>query len=194
MKKLDKNKPDFSLHIVEKTSIPGLLVIRRPIFKDDRGFFKEVFRQDEFKKATGISFVPKQWNHSYSKPNVIRGLHAENWNKIVYPVTGKMFAAVADIRPESRTFGKYTSFNFDAKDLRALYIPKGLANSICVVGKIPVHYFYLVDAYYSGKDTRAVAWDDPDIGVSWPIKDPVISKRDRSNPRLRDLYPEKFGK
>ena len=194
MKKQAKDKPDFSLHIIEKTSIPGLLVIKRPTFKDERGYFKEIFRVDELEKTTGIKFIPKQWNHTYSKPNVIRGLHAESWDKIVYPITGKMFTAIVDIRPDSKTFGEYETFNFDGKDLKALFIPKGLANSICVLGSSPVHYFYLVDAYYSGKDTRAIAWNDPDIGINWPIKNPIISERDRGNPRLRDLFPEKFRK
>lgn len=194
MKKQAKNNPDFSLHIIEKTSILGLLVIKRPTFKDERGYFKEVFRQDGLEKTAGIKFSPIQWNHSYSKPRVIRALHAENWNKIVYPVTGKMFAALVDIRPDSKTFGEYETFTFDGKDLKALFIPKGLANSICVLGSTPVHYLYLVDAYYSGKDTRAIAWDDPDIGIDWPITDPIISERDRNNPRLRDLFPEKFKK
>ncbi len=192
MKRRGKDKPNYSLHIIKKTSIAGLFVIERPIFKDKRGFFKEIFRQDELKKATGVNFCPKQWNHSYSKPRVIRALHAENWNKVVYPITGKMFTAVVDIRPNSKTFGKYETFTFDGKDYKALFISKGLANSICVNGRTPVHYLYLVDAYYSGKDTRAVAWNDPDINIRWPIKNPIISERDKNNPRLRDLYPEKF--
>lgn len=194
MKKLDKNKPDFSLQEVKKTSIQGLFVIKRPVFADERGFFKEIFRQDEFEKTTGIRFAPKQWSHAYSKPGVIRALHAEGWNKIVYPITGEMFAAIVDIRPDSKTFGKYETFIFDGKDLRALFISKGLANSICVTGSIPVHYLYLVDAYYSGEDKRAIAWDDPDLNIKWPVKDPIISERDRQNPRLRDLFPEKFKK
>jgi len=80
-------------------------------------------------------------------------LHAEGWNKLVYPVTGKMFAAIVDIRPDSKTFGKVETFTFDETRLRALFIPEGLANSICVVGTKPVHYFYLVDKYYDGSDT-----------------------------------------
>ena len=105
-----------------------------------------------------------------------------------------MFSAIVDIRPKSPTFGKFETFTFDENSHKALFIPKGLANSICVVGKEPVHYMYLVDAYYEGKDTRAIVWNDPDIGISWPVKNPIISERDRNNPRLRDLFPEKFKK
>ena len=176
---------------IKKTSIEGLLVIERPTFADDRGFFREAFRLNELEEA-GVKFNPVQWNHSKSLPRVIRALHAENWNKLVYPITGKMFAAIVDIRPDSKTFGKVETFNFDEETPKALFISKGLANSICVTGETPVHYMYLVDAYYTGGDTRAVAWDDPDLNIDWPIKNPIISERDRNNPRLRELFPEKF--
>ncbi|MEK7550871.1 MAG: dTDP-4-dehydrorhamnose 3,5-epimerase family protein [Patescibacteria group bacterium] len=180
------------IKIIQETSIAGLLIIERPTFADDRGFFREVFRLNELEEFTGEKFNIVQANHSCSLPRVIRGLHAENWNKLVYRVTGKMFVALVDIRPESKTFGEYLTFTFDEDSRKALFIPKGLANSICVIGDSPVHYFYLVDAYYDGKDTRAIAWDDPDLNIKWPLKDPIISDRDRNNPKLRDLFPEKF--
>lgn len=177
---------------VQCTSLSGLFVIERPTHRDDRGFFREVARWDELAEASGHAFAPVQWNHSVSKPRVIRALHAENWNKMVYPVTGRMFAAVVDIRPDRPTFGRVETFEFDEETPRALFVSAGLANSICVVGDKPVHYLYLVDAYYDGSDTRAVAWDDPDLAIAWPVKDPIISERDRNNPKLRDLFPEKF--
>ena len=183
---------DFSKQIITKTSIPGLLVIERPVFADDRGFFREVFRLNDLEEVIGEKFNIVQANHSYSLPKVIRALHAENWNKLVYPLTGKVFTAIVDIRPESEAFGKHETFIIDDDSRKALFIPKGLANSVCVMGESPVHYLYLVDAYYKGDDTRAIAWDDPDVGVDWPIKDPIISERDRKNPRLRELFPEKF--
>ena len=177
---------------VKDTALPGLLVLERPTHRDERGFFREVFHLDELEAVTGSDFRLAQWNHSLSRPRVIRALHAEGWNKLVYPVSGRMFAAIADIRPQSPAFGRVATFTFDDDDRRALYIPRGLANSICVLGEEPVNYLYLVDAYYDGKDTTAVAWDDPDLAVPWPIADPIISQRDRHNPRLRDLVPERF--
>ncbi len=185
---MKKQKSDY----IKTTSIPGLLVIERPTYPDDRGFFREVFRHRELKEVSGIDFKPVQWNHSLSMPGVIRALHAEDWNKLVYPITGKMFAAIVDIRPDSDTFGKVETFELDEVDPKALFIPKGLANSICVVGDQPVHYVYLVDAYYDGKDTRAVAWNDPDLNINWPIKSPTLSERDRENSTLRELFPGKF--
>ncbi len=177
---------------VNKTSIEGLLVLERPTFNDERGFFREVFHLDELEQVLGFEFKSVQMNHSRSLPKVIRALHGENWNKLIYPLSGEMFAAVVDIRPESSTFGKFETFTFSDKDRFALFIPKGLANSICVTGQEAVDYIYLVDKYYDGSDTRAIAWNDPDLNIDWPIKDPIISERDRNNPALRDLFPEKF--
>jgi dTDP-4-dehydrorhamnose 3,5-epimerase len=181
---------------ITKTSIPGLFVIERPVHKDNRGFFHEIFRLNELEEATGIKFHPVQWSHSRSNPKVIRALHTEGWNKLIYPVSGKMFAAIADVRPESSAFGKVETFTFDgeAEDSthKALFLPAGLGNSICVVGDTPVDYVYLVDEYWDDAKAQGIAWDDPDLNIDWPIKDPVISERDTKNPKLRELFPDKF--
>jgi dTDP-4-dehydrorhamnose 3,5-epimerase len=193
MKKPGKNKTGkFAEHAIKKTSIDGLLIIERPIFKDERGFFKEIFRIDALEKEIGKKFHFKQANHTYSKPRVIRGLHAEGWNKIIAPVSGKVFIAIVDIRPESKTFAKIETLTIDEKSPKAIYIPKGLANSFCVLGSKPAHYLYLVDAYYDGSDTTAIAWDDPDLNINWPIKNPVISERDKNNLTMREKFPEKY--
>jgi len=88
------------------------------------------------------------------------------------------------------------SFVFDNTDPdgphTALFLPKGMGNSICAVGTEPVHYIYAVDEYWDNAKARGIAWDDPDIKVEWPIKNPILSERDRHNPQLRDLYPAKF--
>ena len=177
---------------IKKTNIEGLFIIERPIFEDERGFFREVFRLNDLEEVIGFKFNIVQSNHALSKPNVIRALHAENWNKLVYPVNGKMFSAVVDIRPDSDTFLKVETFNFDSDFKKALFISKGLANSICVNGEKEVDYIYYVDSYYDGSDTKAIAWDDPDLNITWPVKNPIISQRDRKNPTLRELFPDKF--
>lgn len=177
---------------IQTTSIPGLLILERPKLTDERGFFREVFHLDELEKVLGFEFKPVQWNHSKSKPGVLRGQHAEEWNKLVYPVTGELFASVVDIRPELETFGKVEIFTFDDTKRYALFIPKGMANSFCVTGNSDVNYLYLVDSYYDGSDQRAIAWDDPDTNIAWPIKDPILSERDKHNPTFRQMFPEKF--
>lgn len=177
---------------IQTTSIPGLLILERPKLTDERGFFREVFHLDELEEVLGFEFKPVQWNHSKSKPGVLRGQHAEEWNKLIYPATGELFASVVDIRPELETFGKVEIFTFDDTKRYALFIPKGMANSFCVTGDTDVDYLYLVDSYYDGSDQRAIAWDDPDTNIAWPIKDPILSERDKHNPTLRQMFPEKF--
>lgn len=181
---------------IKETSIPGLLVIERPVFKDDRGFFHEIFRLNDLEEKSGVKFNPVQWSHAYSKPKVIRAIHTEGWNKLIYPVTGKMFAAIVDTRVDSPTFGKIEEFTFDNTDEeythKALFLPKGMGNSICVVGNEPVHYMYLVDEYWDNAKAQGILWNDPDLKINWPIEDPLISDRDKQNPTLREVFPEKF--
>lgn len=188
----EKKDADKFKDSVKETSIPGLLLIDMPTYGDDRGFFREVARMNVLDKIVGDKFKIKQWNHSKSKPKVIRGLHAENHNKLIYPISGKMFAAIADLRPDSPTFGKVETFTFSEADPKALFIPQGLANSVCALGSKNVHYLYLIDKYFDGTDVRAVAWDDPDLNIKWPIKKPILSQRDKGNPTLRKLFPERF--
>lgn len=176
--------------------IKGLYKIERPTFADERGFFHEVFRLNELKEVTGIDFKPVQWGHSLSKPGVIRAIHSEDWNKLVYPVTGKMLAVIVDVRKESETFGQYEKIVIDNTDPNhthfALFLSKGLGNSIAVLGDEPVNYLYLVDEYWDNSKAQGIAWNDPDLAIDWQIKNPIISDRDKKNPFLRDLYPEKF--
>lgn len=177
---------------VKKTSIEGLLILERPFVKDERGFFRELFHKDELEKVSGIRFEGIQMNHSHSLPKVLRGIHAESWNKIIYPVSGEVFVAIVDVRPASVTFAKVETFEINDEQRFGLFVANGLANSLCVMGDKAVDYIYLVDAYWVGTDRRAIAWDDPDLGIAWPIKDPILSQRDKNNPTLRQLFPEKF--
>lgn len=177
---------------IETTDIDGLLVINRPMFNDDRGFFREIGRIHDITNVLGKPFIPIQINHSRSYPNVIRGLHAENWNKLVYPVTGVMFAALVDIRPQSRTFKKIVTLTINDANRHSLFIPKGVANSICALENErnePVDYVYFVDTYYDGSDTTAIAWNDPTLAIKWPIDNPILARRDKINPTFKELFP-----
>jgi len=181
---------------IKATSIDGVVIIQRPTFSDDRGFFHEVARLNELKEATGVDFKPVQWSHSMSRPGVIRAVHSEDWNKLVYPVTGILYAPIVDVRPESETFGKieYITIDNTKKDSghQAIFLPKGVGNSICVLGEEVVNYLYLMDEYWDDSKAKGIAWDDPDLNIKWPVKNPVISERDKNNPKLRELFPEKF--
>ncbi len=135
---------------IKRTSLKDLLILERPTHSDERGFFREVFHLNELEAFLGYEFKPVQWNHFSSKPRALRGQHGENWNKLIYPVSGELFVSVLDIRPDCETFGKVETFNFDNSNKYALFIPKGMANSFCVIGQSDVNYLYLVDAYWDG--------------------------------------------
>ncbi len=152
-----------------KTSLPGLLRIERPVRADPRGFFHEVVRLEELSAITGQPFEVRQVNHSNSVEGVLRGLHAESWNKIVWIPRGRAFSAIVDIRPASPTFGKYEIFELSAENGRALYLPEGFANSVYAITEID--YLYLVTKTYDGSDTTAITWDDPDIAIPWPDRE-----------------------
>lgn len=173
-------------------SVEGLWIFYGETYTDPRGFFHESFRSAEIEEALGrrVSFV--QSNHSRSVKGVLRGLHAENWEKLVYVASGEVFTAVADIRPESPTFGRVDTFRLGDDNRLTLFLPRRVAHGYCVLSE-SADYTYQVTAYYDGSDTHAVAWDDPDLAVAWPVRNPILSARDRENLRLRELLPELFG-
>lgn len=178
---------------VEHTGIDGLLVVRFPTHADERGFFRQTYQVRELAQALGREPVLRQGNHSRSAPGVLRGFHAEPWDKLVYVARGLAFAAVADIRPCSPMFGQVRTFMLGEEpqgEPVRLFIADGLANSFCALGDGPVDYLYDVSDYWqSDVPKRSVAWDDPDLGVRWPIEHPVLSPADQTNPTLRHLFP-----
>jgi dTDP-4-dehydrorhamnose 3,5-epimerase len=172
--------------VAQPGSLEGLWIFERPTAEDERGFFHEVFQARDLEAALGRPVIFVQINHSRSRRGVLRGLHAENWDKLVYVPRGEVFTAVADIRPESPTFGKVATFWF-GEDYRAtVFIPRGMAHGYYVLSD-EADYVYQVTAYYDGTDTRAVTWDDPDLAVPWPSRTPILSARDQHNPTLREL-------
>jgi dTDP-4-dehydrorhamnose 3,5-epimerase len=178
---------------VEPTDITGLLIVRFPTHGDERGFFRQTYQIRELAQALDREPVLRQGNHSHSQPGVLRGFHAEPWDKLIYVVRGLAFAAIADIRPESPTFGEVRTFMLGepprGQQVR-LFVIEGLANSFCTLGNGPVDYLYDVSDYWDPRlPKRSVAWDDPDLRVRWPIENPVLSSADQTNPKLRELYP-----
>jgi dTDP-4-dehydrorhamnose 3,5-epimerase len=177
---------------VERTSIEGLLVVRSETFTDERGFFRQTHVLSELEEALGrpVRFV--QGNHARSRPGVIRGFHAEPWDKLVYVARGRVFAAIADVRPESPTFGEVATFDLgdEPGERVRLFVADGLANAYAVVGENEADYLYDVSAEWTPADKRAVAWDDPDLAVRWPLADPVVSDADTDNQTLRARFPD----
>lgn len=184
---------------VYKTSINGLLYIDRPIITDNRGFFSEVVKIPDLEQIIGKQFVVKQVNHARSEKNVVRGIHAEGWNKYVFVLTGLCFAAIVDVRPDSVTFGNKEYFllgNGENALTGCLFLPVGVGNSVCVLDG-PVDYLYLVDRLYQDRDKSgdiAISVFDPDLNIPWPIakEEMIISERDTNTITLREKTPEKF--
>jgi dTDP-4-dehydrorhamnose 3,5-epimerase len=172
--------------------LTGVLVHEHRTFGDQRGFFREAFRLKDLEAAVGqpLNFV--QLNHSRSMRGALRGLHAEHWEKLVYVAHGEVFIALADIRPTSPSFGQIETFTVGGEHSLGLFIPRGVAHGYCVLTD-EADYIYQVTAYYDATDQRAVAWDDPDLAVPWPIQSPILSERDRHNPTLRELFPDRFA-
>src|SRR3981189_3404551 len=155
----------------ESITRPGLLAgvwaFERRTFPDNRGFFREAFRLDEVEAAVNRPLHFVQMNHSRSSRDTVRGLHAENWDKLVYVPAGEVFTALADVRADSPTFGQVETFRFTPESPLAVFIPAGVAHGYCVLSD-EADYIYQVTAYYDGSDRRAIAWNDPHPAVPRP--------------------------
>jgi dTDP-4-dehydrorhamnose 3,5-epimerase len=177
---------------IQTTGLEGLLVVHWETYSDDRGFFRQTYQTSELEEALGRPVVFRQGNHARSDPGVLRGFHAEPWDKLVYVAHGRAMAAIADIRPESPTFGQVETFELgdNGRARIRLFVSEGLANSYCTYGTEPVDYLYDVTAEYRPVDKRAIAWDDPDLAVEWPVEHPMVSDADGENPTLRQRFPD----
>lgn len=184
---------------VFKTGIDGLLFIQHNRFDDQRGFYKELSLLPDVNQHLPTPFVVKQLNQARSLPNVIRGIHAEQWNKLVTVTQGVCFSAIVDLRPDSAGFGTVETFLLGTEGDAlngSLYIPAGLGNSLCVVSG-PIDYIYAVDQLYRDRDQtydRAISVFDSELNIPWPIaKDQLIcSDRDRNGLSLAE-FRAKFG-
>jgi dTDP-4-dehydrorhamnose 3,5-epimerase len=169
-----------------KLAIPGVIKVEPKIFGDERGFFLEAFKASEF-KAAGLDIKIVQSNHSRSVKNVLRGLHYQDaphqQGKLIRCVSGKIFDVAVDIRKSSPTFGQWVGEYLcdDTKNL--LYIPEGCAHGFCVVSESAEIIYYCTDEYAPECD-RGIRWNDPTIGIKWPITDPILSSKDAVAPFL----------
>jgi len=182
---------------VFETGIKGLWYIERKQFDDERGFFAEIAYIDKIARLIGQKLVIKQVNYSRSLDRVVRGMHAEDWKKLITVTCGLAFCALADIRPDSASFGKVVNFKLGEGGLGgSLFVEEGIANSFCVI-KGPVDYVYCVDRQYSDRDSKgdvAISLFDPDLKIDWPLKkeEMILSERDKNSVSLRQRFPDKF--
>ena len=173
------------------TRLDGLVLLEPAVHGDDRGFFLETFRRDEY-SALGIGVEFVQDNHSRSARGTLRGLHYQRYPgqaKLVRCARGAIWDVAVDIRPGSATFGEWEAFELDDVRHRQLFMPIGFAHGFCVTSEI-ADVTYKVSARYDADEERGIAWDDPALAIPWPAEDPIVSERDRSNPTLSEISAE----
>ncbi len=182
-----------SQEYVRSTSIPGLIVVERPTFGDERGFFREVERRATDVEATlNQPVVHRQWNHSRSARNVLRGIHVAGWTKCIYVVHGEVQAAVVDLRRDSTHFGQHEMLVLGESRRAMIVVPPGCGNSFLVLSET-VDYIYSVDQEWYPGGEFGIAWNDPDLAIPWRIDGvPILSDKDQKLPRAREVFPEKF--
>ncbi len=170
----------------QPTEIPDVVLIEAKRFGDARGFFMETYQQAEF-AANGIDVQFVQDNRSHSTRGVLRGLHYQlepfAQGKLLMALTGVIFDVAVDIRRGSPTYGRWVGEILSMENGRMLYIPPGFAHGFCVLSDT-ADLVYKVSAPYSPEYERGIAWNDPAIGVDWPVTDPILSARDQQNPIL----------
>ncbi|MGY5368428.1 dTDP-4-dehydrorhamnose 3,5-epimerase [Enterobacter oligotrophicus] len=175
--------------LVHDTSIAGCKIIEPKVFGDERGFFLEVFEKKRYAEILGedISFV--QDNYSRSRQNVLRGLHFQKTfpqGKLVRVVRGEVFDVAVDIRPDSPTFGKWEGILLSESNKKQFWVPPGLAHGFYVLSEI-ADFEYKCTDYYHPEDEGCLLWNDPEVGISWPAEQPILSEKDANGLLLKEL-------
>jgi len=173
---------------VEKTKLEGVLLVTPQVFGDERGFFMETYNRD---KAIDLGLPGEfvQDNHSKSSYGVLRGLHYQNptWQgKLVRVVQGEIFDVAVDIRTGSPTYGEWVGFTLNDENKQQLYVPEGFAHGFCVTSPTAEVVYKCTDMYAPDQE-GSVMWNDPDIGIDWPVENPSLSAKDKVGQRLVDL-------
>lgn len=176
---------------IDRLKLDGALVIEPDVYPDKRGFFKETYQRDRYAECgMGETFV--QDNLSYSIKNTLRGLHFQNPNpqaKLVQVIQGEVLDFIVDIRRGSPTFGQWLSVRLSADNHRQLFAPAGFAHGYYVMSSHAV-FTYKCSDYYVPENERGILWSDPEIGIELPATDPILSEKDMSYPRLKDIPEE----
>ena len=177
---------------VTPCDIEGLYVIEPTVFKDERVYFVETYNQNDMKEA-GLDMVFVQDNQSMSTRGVLRGLHFQKQfpqGKLVRVVRGKVFDVAVDLRSDSKTYGKWFGVELSAENMKQFYIPEGFAHGFLVLSDEAEFCYKCTDFYHPG-DEGGLAWNDPEIGVEWPLEegvDLIISEKDQKWKGLKDTF------
>jgi dTDP-4-dehydrorhamnose 3,5-epimerase len=171
-----------------KTRIAGVVFIEPQVSEDDRGFFMETYKRSEFAEQ-GISEAFVQSNHSRSTKGVLRGLHYQRQpkaqGKLVRATVGEIFDVVVDLRRSSPTYGDWLSASLSSENKQMVYVPQGFAHGFCVVSDV-AEVQYMTTEEYAPTQEAGIIWNDPQLGITWPMNNPMVSVRDQGWPRLRE--------
>jgi dTDP-4-dehydrorhamnose 3,5-epimerase len=173
------------------TELSGVLVIEPDVYRDERGFFLETYHAQKY-AAAGIPATFVQDNHSGSARNTVRGLHAQRrrpQGKLIRVLQGEIFDVTVDIRRGSPTFGRWLGVELSAQNFRQCYIPPGFAHAFCVLSDW-AEFEYKCTDFYDPSDEIQLLWNDPDIGIRWPVRDPLLSDKDRTARPLAEIMDE----
>ena len=173
--------------------IAGLLTLQPKVFGDARGFFYESWHRDRY-RAAGIEVDFVQDNFSLSKKGILRGLHFQNpapQGKLVSVLTGEVYDVAVDLRRSSPTFGRWHGLTLSCENKLQFFIPPGFAHGFQVLSETAL-FHYKCTEFNSPKDEASLRWDDPDLAIDWPIKEPILSAKDAQAPRLKELPAERL--
>jgi dTDP-4-dehydrorhamnose 3,5-epimerase len=173
---------------IQELKLPGVFLISPRVFKDNRGFFVETYQAERYRKV-GIDVTFVQDNHSRSAERTLRGLHYQSspgQAKLVRVGAGRIYDVVVDIRADSPTFGQWDGVYLDAEQHEQLFVPIGFAHGFCVVSEM-ADVIYKVSAPYDAATECGIAYDDPTLGVEWPVSDPILSARDQKAESFLDF-------
>jgi len=171
-----------------ETKLEGLVLIEPEVHGDERGFLVETFR-DGLWRELGIEMEAAQENHSRSGKNILRGLHFQTspgQAKLVRCIRGRIWDVAVDLRRDSATYGQWEGHELDDETHRQFLVPVGFAHGFCVLSDV-ADVAYKLSSLYDPATEAGIAWDDPDVGVEWPISDPQLSERDKTAPRLSEI-------
>ena len=174
---------------IEPTRFAGLFVVRPKVFADDRGFFLETFNAERYRQVLGITDPFVQDNWSRSEKDTLRGLHFQNPNaqgKLVWCAKGSVYDVVVDLRPGSETRLQWFGIELTEENKAQLFVPKGFAHGFCVTSDT-ADFVYKCTEVYRPADERSLRWDDPALGIVWPVKSPKLSKKDAASATLAEL-------
>ncbi len=178
---------------VVPAGISGLLIVEPDVHGDERGFFMEAYSRDRYAEA-GLPGEFVQDNLSLSAHGILRGLHLQHPNaqgKLCFVLVGEVFDVAVDVRVGSPTFGRWEGLTLSAENKRQFYVPPGFAHGFCVLSEKAL-FAYKCTQFYSAPSELGIAWNDPDIGIDWPISSPRLSGKDQQNSRLRDVPLERL--